>query len=817
MDGSSRIHGTAELPISSPLVNKGFTKTVRGPTLSPTSNGAPQSAPLSDLSPASGLGGYWLEGTICPLFRENLNTDDGIPKVTLVVLGAQGVGKSTFIRNCYEQQMPDFSFVFKKMQLEGVVYYIRLFEMPLDKSIRINGSNIEWPASYKGIKKLSVDGAFILYDVTNKTRILPNQRIMLELQKAGIPHLTVLCKCDILPPERQLELGSNLGLPFTGLGTRITSASNSKSQMHCISAMLRAIFPPPKTANSLQHLSVSYSSSGCCKPRCLWCEPALPRDKAIEWRPNASPQTRLSGSECKLKMALAHFYFSARSYDDAWRVYAEVLCRSQELSCPDRMLVAVSLMKSSSTLPQYLAARRKLANILLSEENSAVELGEPLWVTHILLAVVRHAEGDIDGAVQHLQSATEQCFNAPSMSSYGPDLKAYQTLVTEVTESLRRKTAEVDKGLPFASHDLFRYHEVLGGRWGGLPVLLKWCLRQVELGGYHILLGSSCDKPWTTAPNLMALTDFENTTLFCFLWQRYRKAGSEIGGLVEHLKDSLHIPLPMIFSTVSSMKPDVETASLLTTHLDFRLEKVVQRAVFRLKRLSEIGEMTMNGCHFLRTRAHTYLANMFFETYASFNREIKTVEPQEREYRRSVQNFARHIALRDPLSSAREAAPLRRVRQDECYHWRTSSLSDAESMAVEELGDGIELLPGLRLSASPNVESESVAAVPDQKSDKRPESLASINMSTTPRSSFTSSKASLRSMQRLTLIAQSLLKRGGSGEGQLPSEVMDRDSHSSWSLRRFTGVSYLSASTEMTTEDVLAEQDTVMRDAPFAT
>jgi hypothetical protein len=84
-------------------------------------------------------------------------------------------------------------------------------------------------------------------------------------------------------------------------------------------------------------------------------------------------------------------------------------------------------------------------------------------------------------------------------------------------------------------------------------------------------------------------------------------------------------------------------------------------------------------------------------------------------------------------------------------------------------------------------------------------------MLATSRSSLSSSKASLRSFKHLGHVANSLLKRGGSGANQRPSEAMDRDSHSSWSLRRLTGVSYLSGISG-TPEDCEPGGDTVMED-----
>jgi hypothetical protein len=100
------------------------------------------------------------------------NLDDGIPQVTLVVLGAQGVGKSTFIQNSFDLRSPSPSaFTVQKMSLDDVVYLVRLVEMSLDAIVITESNRINWPKSLKGIDVPPVDGVLALYDVTNQQSI----------------------------------------------------------------------------------------------------------------------------------------------------------------------------------------------------------------------------------------------------------------------------------------------------------------------------------------------------------------------------------------------------------------------------------------------------------------------------------------------------------------------------------------------------------------------------------------------------------------------------------------------------------------------
>jgi|SRR2546423_1598706 len=101
-----------------------------------------------------------------------VNPDDGMPQVTIVILGAQGVGKSTFIQNSFDLRSPSTSaFVVKKMSLDDVVYLVRLVEITLDDIVLTNGNQIRWPKTLKGVELPPVDGVCALYDVTNQDSI----------------------------------------------------------------------------------------------------------------------------------------------------------------------------------------------------------------------------------------------------------------------------------------------------------------------------------------------------------------------------------------------------------------------------------------------------------------------------------------------------------------------------------------------------------------------------------------------------------------------------------------------------------------------
>ena len=100
------------------------------------------------------------------------NPDEGLSQVTLVVLGAQGVGKSTFVQNSFDLRSSSTSaFEVKKMSLNDVIYLVRLVEISLDDVVVTESNRIKWPKSLKGYDLPPIDGVLALYDVTNQESI----------------------------------------------------------------------------------------------------------------------------------------------------------------------------------------------------------------------------------------------------------------------------------------------------------------------------------------------------------------------------------------------------------------------------------------------------------------------------------------------------------------------------------------------------------------------------------------------------------------------------------------------------------------------
>jgi hypothetical protein len=111
-----------------------------------------------------------------PMYQTPLQTPP-VPQpyqeINVAVVGSPKVGKSTFIQQAFDLgQMPLVHFTRRKMSLDGTIYVVRLIELSYRDLDLDDDQCICWPDVIDGQPVPAIDGAFTLYDVTNKDSLI---------------------------------------------------------------------------------------------------------------------------------------------------------------------------------------------------------------------------------------------------------------------------------------------------------------------------------------------------------------------------------------------------------------------------------------------------------------------------------------------------------------------------------------------------------------------------------------------------------------------------------------------------------------------
>jgi GTPase SAR1 family protein len=88
--------------------------------------------------------------------------------VNLVVLGTSNVGKSTFVQRALDLKQPALTpTTAKKMSLDGMIYVVKLIEIPLEEIGIVDNSRIAWPEEIDDSPMPTVDGVLALLDISD--------------------------------------------------------------------------------------------------------------------------------------------------------------------------------------------------------------------------------------------------------------------------------------------------------------------------------------------------------------------------------------------------------------------------------------------------------------------------------------------------------------------------------------------------------------------------------------------------------------------------------------------------------------------------
>ena len=95
-----------------------------------------------------------------------------VQEVTLAVLGAPAVGKSTFVRSSLDLKKPSTSPVSsKKVSLEGKISIVRLLELGFENLEITANQSVRWPTKVGDHNTPKIDGVLALYNVMDQSSI----------------------------------------------------------------------------------------------------------------------------------------------------------------------------------------------------------------------------------------------------------------------------------------------------------------------------------------------------------------------------------------------------------------------------------------------------------------------------------------------------------------------------------------------------------------------------------------------------------------------------------------------------------------------
>ncbi|KAL1893878.1 hypothetical protein Cpir12675_003896 [Ceratocystis pirilliformis] len=163
--------------------------------------------------------------------------------LNIAVVGASGVGKSAFIQQVVGLSRPPLSDATTlSFAINNTTYPVTLFELNLEAFDFGPAQPFQWPKQINGHITPQVDGALILYDVTNIESTRDLHKTLNALTNSSLPAVLVACKCDRPPNCREVnaEVMANHER-FKACAGSVASSSNNPEQARIgLSTILRA-------------------------------------------------------------------------------------------------------------------------------------------------------------------------------------------------------------------------------------------------------------------------------------------------------------------------------------------------------------------------------------------------------------------------------------------------------------------------------------------------------------------------------------------------------------------------------------------------
>ncbi|KAI0485450.1 RAP guanine nucleotide exchange factor 4 [Xylaria cf. heliscus] len=182
---------------------------------------------------------------------------------SIAVIGADGVGKSQFIRTAMslppppksDLPPPDPKPVTARIVVDNVPYAVTLFELDLqyfeseffDDQYR----QVKWPKQMNGTILPRVHGVLFLYDVMDRESIHYLPETLNALTNSSLPVVLVATKCDNPESSRQIDVETVAAAHKSCLGNFKSAADKPETAQMALYTLLRAmIFGNQENENS---------------------------------------------------------------------------------------------------------------------------------------------------------------------------------------------------------------------------------------------------------------------------------------------------------------------------------------------------------------------------------------------------------------------------------------------------------------------------------------------------------------------------------------------------------------------------------------
>ncbi|PSN63703.1 ras GEF [Corynespora cassiicola Philippines] len=175
----------------------------------------------------------------------NSDSSSAMQDINIVVLGAPGSGKSSFIRRTLDYPNPSTSQILsRKMTIDGSNYIVRFLELTFDDVPIGENNNIKWPDTVGDLATPRIDGAVVIYDVTSQESLAKVPEMLSVLSKSSLPFVLAACKCDQHPTHREIDpaVVKQRAKSFLGdVNTFQTSEASPEAYRGCLSVITRAV------------------------------------------------------------------------------------------------------------------------------------------------------------------------------------------------------------------------------------------------------------------------------------------------------------------------------------------------------------------------------------------------------------------------------------------------------------------------------------------------------------------------------------------------------------------------------------------------